>query len=153
MVPRENTAGFTVLELLAVVSLLSLAMALGATRLGLATDEAHLSRALADLLEVDARARLLSRSGGAVSVSLETEPLRLVLRRARARDVLGSTVLPQNVLVRLTDLVSREAIDEIRFDRAGRSRDYWVEVRLGDAQVRRTVAGLTGLVAKGGDEP
>ncbi len=151
MDPRKNAPGFTVLELLAVVSLLSLAMALGATRLGVATDQAHLSRALADLLEMDARARLLGRSGGAVCLSLGSDPARLVLVCARAGDILQATALPRDVLVRLTDPLSREALDKIRFDRAGRSCDYWVEVRLGDAQERRTVAGLTGLVAKGAE--
>lgn len=153
MDPRENAPGFTVIELLAVVSLLSLVMALGAVRLGVATDEAHLSRALADLLEMDARARLLGRSDGAVSLSLESEPKRLVLVRARGGDVLQSTVLPRDASVRLTDPGSRAPLNEIRFDRAGRSCDYEVEVRLGEHQARRTVAGLTGLVEKGGDEP
>ncbi|MBI4881780.1 MAG: prepilin-type N-terminal cleavage/methylation domain-containing protein [Planctomycetes bacterium] len=152
MHPRSNASGFTVIELLAVVSLLSLAMVLGATRLGRATDEARFSRALADVLELDARARLLARSGGAVSLQVGDDRARLVLSRARGGALLGSTTLPRDVTVRLTDPATGKMLAEVRFDRAGRSPDYDVEVALEERRVRRSVAGLSGLVARAGAE-
>lgn len=152
MARRETGNGFTVLELLAVLSLVSLVMVLGAARLGVASDEARFSLAVSDLCDLDARARLLSRTGGAVLLSMASEKNRVTLTRARDGAVLDVRALREGAVLRLSAVTyaggAGGELSSLFYDCAGRSADVRVELTQGERRVALLLCGLTGQIRR-----
>ena len=134
---RVNGA-FTLVELLGVIVIVSLAMSVVSVRLGAGSDHARLGEAAARWRDLDARARLLARGEGPVLMLIDERAGSITLRRAGSGEHLAGFLLPRGVVARV------EAREPITFDRLGRSPDY-VAVLTSEAGERRwRVFGLTG---------
>lgn len=148
-----NGRGLTLAELLAVVVLLGLVMALGAPRLASSAGAAEMTAFEAAWRDLDAKARLLARSGqSGVTLWLALDQRALVLCRGEDERV-SSAAVPPGMTVALVR--SREQhLTAITFDARGCSPDY--ALRLGDVNghLHRTwrVAGLTGWIERDNGE-
>lgn len=140
--------GLTLIELLAVVVILS--MVAGVATVGLAgtSDAAQMQAAVAGWKDLDARARITARSLGPVTLAIDAEGTRLVVRASGGGGGGGSERLAEYQFPRgATGHMEGEGpIDRIEFDRQGRSIDYEVAVALADRVERFSVRGLTGAV-------
>jgi prepilin-type N-terminal cleavage/methylation domain-containing protein len=132
--------GLTLIELLAVVVILSMVAGVATVGLSATSDAAGLRAALAGWQDLDARARISARSGGPVTLALDQEQNALVLRRGAEH--LAEFQLPQGVTVHVE---SSGRPDRIEIDRHGRSIDYEVAITLGERVTRVSVRGLTGV--------
>lgn len=145
--------GFTLIEVLTVVTILAIATA--AMTVGLASADANARlRALgADLVDLDARARLLARTDGACELRLPSEQDRSVALALVGSDEAFTTIaLPRGARLEASTTAS-DALETIRFDRSGRSFDYEVIVTFDDLSATWAVAGLTGWVEKQEAQP
>ena len=142
-----NARGFTLLEVLAVIVLVSLVLGVTLPGLGASSALAHQRRAVAEVRDFDARARLHARAGGPVVLALEEEGRVLSLRRWPRGELLARTAWGGDVAVELRDEADD---DEVYFDRAGRSADYDVVVRSDERVARWQVAGWTGWIVEAG---
>ena len=136
--------GFTLLEMLAVVALLGLIATTVSMRL-VATDQRTRERtALAMILDLDARARLLAQRGQMVELRLD-EDHRVVVTLASGECVFARA-LPIGVEARL--LVGSEPGHVVPFDLRGRSPDYRVRVGNAEGGAEVSISGLTGASAR-----
>ena len=136
-----NRTAFTLLELLAVIVLLSLAVIVAAPGLAGEAGAARLDGAMARALELDGRARLLARSGTTVTLATRDDGRALIVQDVESV-VLATASLPADVRATLD---SAEVQTTIGFDRAGRSADYAIVVRSGSVSRRTAICGLTGF--------
>ncbi|MBK7406247.1 MAG: type II secretion system protein [Phycisphaerales bacterium] len=133
---------FTLVECLAVVALMALAVATLAVGIAPATGESRLREARSMVLDLDARARVLSGggepvvlavAGGSVRVRVGTDPAP-VLERGLPASVEAALLAPE----------SRGVLPEVCIDSRGRGADYVLSLRLGGRRTETLVAGLTG---------
>lgn len=133
---------FTLVECLAVVALMALAVATLAVGIAPAAGESRLREARSMVLDLDARARVLSGwgepvvlaiAGGSVNVRVGTDP-DPVLERALPASLEAALLAPE----------SRDVLPEVRIDSRGRGADYILSLRLGARRTKTFVAGLTG---------
>lgn len=139
--------GFTLIEVLAAVTIVALATAALTVGLGAADANARLRALTADLIDLDARARLLARTDGACELRFprdeaEREVTLVLLGR---EDMFTSVALPMNGRVEARTL-DGHPLEAVRVDRSGRSVDYRVMVALDELAATWAVAGLTGWV-------
>ncbi len=139
--------GFTLIELLAVIVIVTLATGIVTVGLASAKTSAQLRGAVAQWRTLDARARTLSRALGPVTMRYEKEPQRLQLARVESDELLAKIQLPKKVHA---DLVTEHPTDTIVFDRLGRTPDYDVQMMIDDRVVAWHVCGLTGYITEPG---
>ena len=138
--------GFTLIEVLAVIVILSIVAGVATVGLASATDSARLAGAVSQWRDLDARARLFSRTTGPVVMNLNRDHTMVRLFVVESGELLSQVVLPPEVTGHFrTD----QPTDAIVFDRTGGSPDYEVQVKTVDSIVRWYVYGLTGLVKEG----
>jgi len=132
---------FTLIEVLAVITLLSLATAVGVASLGSASQRARLDQAAATLRDADAQARLLSRMGSSVTLAVHEGRVSI----ESDRDAFSS-ILPDGTSVEMAALPAGRSAPRILFDRLGRSTDYRVAVASAGSTRVWLVAGATGWI-------
>ncbi len=137
--------GFTLIELLAVIVIITLTTGIVTVGLASANTSAQLRGAVAHWRTLDARARTLSRALGPVTMRYEEEPHRLQLSRVESDELLAKIQLPKKVHA---DLVTEHPTDTIVFDRLGRTADYDVQMMIDDRVVTWHVCGLTGYITE-----
>ena len=138
--------GFTLIEVLAVIVILSIVAGVATVGLASATDSARLAGAISQWRDLDARARLFSRTTGPVVMNLNRDHTMVRLFVVESGELLSQVVLPPEVTGHFrTD----QPTDAIVIDRTGGSPDYEVQVKTVDSIVRWYVYGLTGLVKEG----
>ena len=138
-------SAFTLIEVLAVIVIVSMVAGLATFGLAAASDSARLRAAAAQWRDLDARARLFSRSLGPVVMSFEDPSNAVTLYSVESNERLTAVVLPDGVWGRLRVDPPTESIV---FDRLGRSVDYDVEVRTAQRLIQWRVFGLTGLITE-----
>ncbi|MEE9128653.1 MAG: prepilin-type N-terminal cleavage/methylation domain-containing protein [Phycisphaerales bacterium] len=137
--------GFTLIELLAVIVIVTLATGIVTVGLASANTSAQLRGAIAQWRTLDARARMLSRALGAVTMHYEEHSQLLQLSRVESDELLAKIQLPKKVHA---DLVTEHPTDTVVFDRLGRSADYDVRMMIDDRVVAWHVCGLTGYITE-----
>ncbi len=143
--PRNRGRAFTLLELLAVIVIMSLVAGLATTGLAAAGDQARLRAAAADWRTLDAHARLLGRSGEPVVMVVDEDAGEIRLDAVKSGGRLAGLALPPGVEVEVT---GEPGDGPLTFDRTGRSRDYAVTLGLGGRQLGWEIYGLTGYVVE-----
>lgn len=136
----------TLIELLAVIVILSLVAGTAIVSLAAAGDSARLHSAVAQWRDLDSRARMLGRSVGPTAMTVDKERNEVSLRAISSNELLAMLALPQDVT---GEIGGSSPVDAIEFDRFGRSADYYVELRSSDRAVQWQVCGLTGYVVEG----
>lgn len=136
----KRTSAFTLIECLAVVALLALAVATLAAGLAPSAAEARIRDAKSVVLDLDARARALAMQG---------EPVVLLASKGRVTVRVGSATtsereLPRTIEVVLTEPGTGTPLDGVRIDTWGRSSDYAILLHSGDRRARTLVSGLSG---------
>lgn len=139
---QRGPRGLTLIECLAVVALLALALSTVAAGLTPSAADARLHDARMIFLDLDARARVLAMQG-------ESVVLRVSDGRVSVR--VGSTAtferdLPRTIEVVLTEPGTGTPIDDIQIDTRGRSPDYTLSIHSGGRHAQTLVSGLTGYV-------
>lgn len=143
--PRDR-AGFTLLELLAALTLASLVLGVVAVRLSASNEQARLTAAAGELRDLDRRARLYARSHGTASLlPIREEGGRpgLALRAWPSGEGIARAVFDEDVRVFLR---GEDSGGGLLFDRSGRCADYEVLLRAGDREARWRVSGTTGWI-------
>ncbi len=141
--PRNRASALTLIELLAVIVLMSLVAGLATIGLAAASDHARLRAAAADWRSLDAHARLLARSGEPIVMIVGEDTREIRLDSVESR--LASLALPVGVDV---EVAGERDDGPVTFDRLGHSRDYAVSLRLDGRQLGWKVYGLTGFVVE-----
>ncbi len=136
---------FTLIELLAVIVIVSLVAGIATVGLASASQIAQLHAAAADWRDLDGRARLFGRSLGPVVMSLNSERNAVMLHAPDSKELLSVVTLPDGTAGQIE---TRTPNKMIAFDRLGRSVDYDVELRSGERVIRWRVYGLTGLIGE-----
>ncbi|MFG0243479.1 MAG: prepilin-type N-terminal cleavage/methylation domain-containing protein [Phycisphaerales bacterium JB054] len=137
---QRGPRGFTLIECLAVVALLALAVATVAAGLSPSAAEARLREARMLILDLDARARVLTMQG---------EPVVLRASEGRVTVRFGNAAaferdLAPEIEVVLTEPGTGTPLDGVRIDTRGRSPDYVLSLHAGDRRTQTLVSGLTG---------
>jgi prepilin-type N-terminal cleavage/methylation domain-containing protein len=137
---KSRIHGFTLLELLAVLVLVSLVTASLVPSISTVSDRAVKDQLIADLIDLDARARLLAE--GHVSSTIRLDPssdrLQLIVRNPK-ESLIQEVHIPDSVL-----LGFEKPSDELHFDRFGRTFDYAYIIRFDKAFTSIRFNGLTG---------
>lgn len=137
----SSRPAFTLVEVLAVVALLSLATAVGVVSLAGAGGAARWGEASSLVRELDARARTESRCGRACR--FQVVPGALELTRFHDDRPIRSE-LPRGFTVRFLDARNGEMLESVDFARGGRCEDYTVVVEHGGRRRVWRVSGTTG---------
>ena len=139
----EAPRGFTLLELLLVVILLGLTVTAVAPQLAAADATGQRLRFTRELRDLDARARVLARTLGPVTLGVAGDGARVLLLDAKTGAVQTAVTVPDAMHV-----VVREVADGrpgvVHFNAAGQAADYEVLVVVGEVTQRRRVSGITG---------
>lgn len=149
---RRRVGGFTLLELLATLTLVTLSFSLGAANLSVLSDRARLDELSSKIRDFHGRARLLARAEGSMWIEWDEAASTIRARRYEGGIEILSLSIDKRFLLRLdvTDDSRRAPItDPLRYliDRDGRSNDVaWiVKDRDDPATTRRIeVSGSTG---------
>lgn len=143
---RGRGRGLTLIELLAVVVILSMVAGVATVGLAATNDAAQLRAAVAGWQDLDARARITARTVRPVTLAMDPEGSRLVVRASvvgGVGELLAEYQFPRGATGHME---GDGPIDRIDVDRQGRSIDYDVAVTLGDRVNRFAVRGLTGAI-------
>ncbi len=140
----QSRAGFTLLEMLAVVAILGLVAATLAPSLAGSTKRGTVYTARAALLELDARARIHSRSQG--PVELVVGESSVTMKDLRTGRELTTLELDSGVWV---DFKIEADPQRLVFDSRGCSPDYRIQLKFGPLDEESwMVLGLTGWAVK-----
>lgn len=137
--------GLTLIEVMAVVTLLAIAAAVATAGLSGAHEAAQLQEAVSVFRNADAQARFLASTGDHVLLRIGEEPNTVELRSVGIGHVRTFT-LGTHVSAGLLDRAGDARIDVVRIDRLGQSWDYRVSLRVGERTGTLRVSGLTGWV-------
>ncbi len=136
---------FTLIELLAVIVIVSLVAGIATVGLASASESAQLHATAAECRDLDGRARLFSRSLGQVVMSLNSERNSVMLHVTDSKELLSEVTLPDGASGQIHVGTPNKTI---AFDRLGRSVDYEVQLQAGEHLIRWRVYGLTGLIGE-----
>jgi prepilin-type N-terminal cleavage/methylation domain-containing protein len=140
-----QSAAFTLIELLAVIVIVSMVASAATVGLAATSESARLHAAAARWRDLDTRGRLFSRSLGPVVMSVDESGHKIGLRRLPSGEMLSAVSLPKTVTGRIE---APNGSRSIRFDRLGRTVDYQVELRTSNRVMGWQVNGLTGLMTE-----
>ncbi len=133
--------GLTLIELLAVITLITMVAGIALAGLSSGSDNARLRAMAAELGGFDAHARRVAERHGAVAIE------RVDSRRFR---LVGCDGTVASLLLRhgaeATLMVDNAPATRITVDAIGRSPDYDLLIQLNDLEQRITIAGLTGWI-------
>ena len=146
--------GLTLIEMLAVVTLLALTVSLVTASFVGSIDSARLREAESIVRDTDARARLRARTTCPVRLSADRSSLVLQCDELGVHEPTSNEpapiALPDHARVFLLSADGTEPLSSIRFDKLGRSRDYRVRIELGESSRTLHIAGLTGWIEEDG---
>ena len=125
---RASSRGFTLLEVLAVVVLLSMVAGTLTVHVGSVSDSARFRAAEARLTDFDARARLFARTEGPVLLTVGDGGHTVTLSQAKTGAALLRVDLGEGTSVAL-EVEPRQSW--VLIDRLGRSLDYELELTSG----------------------
>jgi len=143
--------GLTLLEVLAVVVIVSLVSAATMVGLASANDDAAFRAARACVHDLDVKARLLARTGTPVALTTTADQFLCIVGLGDSSVRLAHAAMPAQVAVDLT--IGGENVPHVLFDRLGRSDDYAVVMRTHNRTERWMTGGLTGWMLREGDTP
>lgn len=132
----------TLIELLAVIVIASMVAGVATIGLAATSDTARLRAAAAHWRDLDARARVFSRSLGPVEMAVDEDGREVQLYLVRSGELLSAMSLPEPMQGRIRAPGDPRSI---LFDSHGRTIDYQVDLRADDRVVTWHVCGLTGL--------
>jgi prepilin-type N-terminal cleavage/methylation domain-containing protein len=135
---------FTLIESLAVVALLAIAVSTLAVGLAPSADLAAIRDARSAVLDADARARVLARQGRVVLLSADENAVWAHDAADPRETPLVRRPLPEGVSVSIRGTPAGEPLKTLRIDADGRSGDYLLTVLAGNRASETVVAGLTG---------
>ena len=138
--------GFTLIEVLAVIVIISMAGGLTIVSLSSVSDAAAFRAASARSRELDGKARLFARTGTPVKLSATTDHDGLVVQTVGTGEVLATTSMPSEVTVYLG--MEDQQTRAVTFDRSGRSADYRIILGRAESFTVLKVSGLTGAMFK-----
>jgi len=148
MARTRRSQGLTLIEVLVTTVLLGL---VSAALLGMAGGEQHertqLRSLVRELRGLDARARLVARTGEAVELSVDDAARSVVVRVARGTAPIAERTLPPEAKCS----IRRDRVHPVRrisYDSTGASGDYTLDIALGHHQTRLDIAGLTGWITE-----
>lgn len=137
--------GLTLIEVMAVVTLLAIAAAIATAGLSSAHEAVQLREAVSVFRNADAQARFLASTGDQVILRIGEESNTVELR-SDGMDEVRTFTLGTHVSAGLLDRAGVARIDVVRIDRRGQSTDYRVSLRVGERAETLRVSGLTGWV-------
>ena len=140
---RASSRGFTLIEVLAVVLLLSMVAGMLTVHVGRVSDSARFRAAGARLVDFDARARLFARSEGPVLLAVGDGGQELTLSQAQTGEPLLRVDLHEGTSVALK-VEPRQSW--VLIDRLGRNVDYELELTRGERMSRWRIAGASGWI-------
>lgn len=140
----------TLIELLSVIVIISLAAGAALVRLGPIQENVALRSFAASMKELDGRARLHALTGERVKIEVDEELNEIHLIAFERDELLSRERLPHGARVRF--VVGSESTSSIVFDRLGRSPHYEIEVAHESGRIAWQVRGDTGLIVEGGTE-
>jgi len=146
--PRTSSraGGFTLLEVLAVVVILSVAASVTLVGLSSAGDEVAMRGTRSSLKELDAKARLYARTGqGAVLRVDDSGAIEVLALGPEGGRIARAFINPQ---IQVTLEVIDSAEPGIRFDRLGKSPDYGVVLESATRKESWHVCGSSGWFSK-----
>jgi prepilin-type N-terminal cleavage/methylation domain-containing protein len=136
----SRTHGFTLLELLVVLVLISLVTGSIVPSISAVSDRAVKDQLIADLINLDARARLLAETHASSTIRYDPSSGRLQLIVRNPKESLIQEVhVPESVLFGF-----EQPLGEHYFDRFGRTVDYAYIVRIDQSHTSIRFNGLTG---------
>lgn len=149
-------AGFTLLEVLAAITLLSLVLGTAAASLSSSSAFARFQEARSQVRELDLRGRLHARTHGTTILASERHDdgrRGLVLRSWPAGEWLGEACFEGAVRaeLRVPPTGVRLSVvrgDRVLFDRHGRSPDYHIRLQGPDRELNWSVSGTTGWLSE-----
>lgn len=149
MIRQRTTSGrslaFTLIELLAVLVVLGMAVSVAAVGLSSRSAESRLSDAASSIAALDATARVLARKGRVTELVFdEAASMVLIVDRSAEEAPSIERVLPDGITLEAWQRPSGTPIDRLVVDARGQSADYQVRVSSGAASVTVRFAGLTG---------
>ncbi len=142
----SRARGLTLIEVLAVIVIVSLVAGVATMGLASSTHSARVRAAAAQWRDLDARARLFGRTLGPVVMTLNADRTDVRIHVRGSDELLTEVALPVGVTGRI---LAEPEPDAIVFDRLGHSVDYDVQLSAGDRIVAWHVYGLTGLIKEG----
>jgi competence protein ComGC len=146
---RGRGRALTLIELLAMIVIISMAAGVVMVNLSSMSDSAAFRAGAAAVRDLDARGRLSGRTGAPAALMATMEHDGLILRSQAPGEAIGHASMPSGMTVHLRTVDSGDM--SIRFDAFGRSADYDIILRRGERLVIWRIAGLTGcVVEKGG---
>ncbi len=140
---RSSSRGFTLLEVLAVVVLLSMVAGTLTVHVGSVSDSARFRAAGARILDFDASARLFARSEGPVLLAVGVEGRGLTLSQVHTGEPLLRLDLGESASVVLA-VEPRQSW--VLIDRLGRSVDYEIKLTSGERSSHWKIAGVSGWI-------
>ncbi len=155
---RRSRSALTLIELLAVVVIISLVASVGLVSLAAGGESDRLRASASAWRDLDAHARLLAQSQGALIMELNEDRTSVMLRAVTNGDQdprSEKTIhFPDGVTGELVESNSGDAWGGIWFDRLGRSSSYEAILNGPADPITWRVNGLTGLiVTKTSDRP
>ena len=142
-VGRASSRGFTLLEVLGVVVLLSMVAGTLTVHVASVSDAARFRAAGARLVDFDARARLFARSEGPVLLAVGDGGRELTLSQVHTGERLLRVDLGERASVAL-EVEPRQSW--VLIDKLGRSVDYELELTSGERRSRWRISGASGWV-------
>lgn len=140
--------GLTLVEMLMVIALLAMLSATATSVLSGMSASADRARAVAAVRRVDAMARALARTSGAVRIELVDDGRRIATTLASApasSDAEWTTALPDGTTL---GLLRDRLMPAIEIDATGRSVDFAYVLTLASGEVALDVAGRTGQITE-----
>ncbi len=145
---RSGRRGLTLVEMLVVIALLAMLATVATGFLSGTAASADRARAIAAVRRVDAMARVLARTTGAVRLELVDDGERIATRLAAApasSDAEWTTVLPEGTTL---GLLRDRLMPAVEIDATGRSIDFAYVLNLDSGEVTLDVAGRTGQLTE-----
>jgi prepilin-type N-terminal cleavage/methylation domain-containing protein len=142
---EASAKAFTLIELLAVLVVLGMAVSVAAVGLSSRSVEAQLSDAASSMASLDASARVLARKGHVTELQYDKSDGRLQLIDRCCDDavVIGREI-SATITLEAWEQPTGTPIESIIVDSRGQSVDYQVRVSSGELSMALTFAGLTG---------
>ena len=143
MIGRRPSRGLTLIELLAVIVILTLVFATATVGVTGGTDAAKLREAAGLWRDLDRRARVMALDVGTVTVRLDAAAGRLDVTCGGAEPARAGALLPDGVACVLTTTTGDGVLV---YDGLGQSGDYEIRLVCGERASAWSVSGLTGFV-------
>jgi len=143
---HRRTRGLTLLEMLAVVTLLGFCAALVMGFTGSSRGGESFAAVAGAVQDFDARARVCARQYGPVRMARGDDGRSLVLTSVVGGDPISRYDPGPSIEWAAVSLCRHSADPDIVFDAAGRSDDYLLRIEQGSRSLTLHVAGLTGWI-------